>query len=109
MVICGIHKTREQKMSEQIKKYIKKGDTVYTICRQVSASGMYRHISLLIKTDENILNLSYSIAEILGMRYKDKTNSIGVSGCGMDMGFHVVYELSHHLFGDGYAIKQRWI
>ena len=96
-------------MSEQIKKYIKKGDTVYTICRKVSASGMYRHISVLIKSEEIILNLSYSIAEILGMRYKDKTNAIGIAGCGMDMGFHIVYELGHHLFGDGYAIKQRWI
>ena len=101
MVVYGIAKQRRQKMSEEMKKYIKKGDTVYTICRQVSASGMYRHISLLIKTDENILNLSYSIAEILGMRYKDKTNSIGVSGCGQDMGFHIVHELGHHLFGDG--------
>jgi hypothetical protein len=32
-----------------------------------------------------------------------------VQGCGMDMGFHVVYSLSQTLFNDGYALKQRWL
>jgi len=25
------------------------------------------------------------------------------------MGFHVVYELSYRLHGDGYALKQDWL
>jgi hypothetical protein len=35
-------------------------------------------------------------------------NAVVVSGCGMDMGFHLVYELSHALYGDQ-RVKQEWI
>ena len=49
-----------------------------------------------------------SILEDLGYKLKDN-GAIFVKGCGMDMGFHVIYSLSQTLFNDGYAIKQRWI
>jgi len=32
-----------------------------------------------------------------------------VTGCGMDMGFHLVNSLAYILFGDGYALDQRWL
>ena len=51
---------------------------------------------------------SYYVSKILGYKLKDN-GAIFVKGCGMDMGFHVVYSLSQTLFNDGYAIKQRWI
>ena len=81
-------------IKEVLKNQIKKGDTVHTITRQVSASGMYRHISVIVKSGEDLLNQSYNIARLLGYKYKDKTNSVGISGCGMDMGFALVYDLS---------------
>ena len=96
-------------LKETMKEWIKEGDTVFTICRQVSRSGMYRHISVIVKSGEDLLNQSYNIAKLLGYTYKDKTNSVGVSGGNMDMGFALVYNLSHELYGDGYAIKQRWL
>ena len=96
-------------IKEVLKNQIKKRDTVHTITRQVSASGMYRHISVIVKSGEDLLNQSYNIAKLLGYTYKDKTNSVGVSGGNMDMGFALVYNLSHELYGDGYAIKQRWL
>ena len=96
-------------IKEVLKNQIKKGDTVHTITRQVSASGMYRHNSVIVKSGEDLLNQSYNIAKLLGYTYKDKTNSVGVSGGNMDMGFALVYNLSHELYGDGYAIKQRWL
>jgi hypothetical protein len=34
---------------------------------------------------------------------------VKVHGCGMDMGFHAVYELSGALFGDGYSLKHKWL
>jgi len=27
----------------------------------------------------------------------------------MDMGFHIVYELSHLLFNDGYKLNHEWL
>ena len=74
-------------IKEVLKNQIKKGDTVHTITRQVSASGMYRHISVIVKSGEDLLNQYYNIAKLLGYTYKDKTNSVGVSGGEHGYGF----------------------
>ena len=65
-------------IKETLKSQIKKGDTVHTIVRKVSPSGMYRHISIIVQSGDNLLNQSYNIAKLLGYTYKDKTNSIGI-------------------------------
>jgi len=41
--------------------------------------------------------------------YKTKTESVGVSGCGMDMGFSVVSALASELFGDYKKLKYEWL
>jgi hypothetical protein len=96
-------------LKDRLKESIKEGDTVFTICRQVSRSGMYRHISVVVFRDGDPLHMSHDVAKLLGYPFKDKTTAVGVSGCGMDMGFHLVHSLSQELFGDGYALKQRWL
>ena len=96
-------------LKETMKEWIKEGDTVFTICRQVSRSGMYRHISAIVFRDGRPLHMSYAVSKLLGYSFKDKTTAVGVSGCGMDMGFHLVHSLSQELFGDEYALKQRWL
>jgi hypothetical protein len=89
---------------------------VYTIIRHVARSGMMREISVVIPiTDDHhntrFVHPSYTIAGLLGWSYTDKhgNNAVIVGGCGMDMGFHLVYSLSSVLYGDGYKIKQEWI
>ena len=97
-------------LKKDLKKYVKKGSTVFTtLGKDPSSSGMYRHIKLLVINKKRILNLSYSVGQLTGWTYKDKTNSIGVGGCGMDMGYHLVHNLGYHLYDDGYAIKHQWI
>ncbi len=44
--------------------------------------------------------LSYWIAKATGETYDNKRECLSVGGCGMDMGFHVVYNLSCALFRD---------
>ena len=78
-------KQERQEAIEYIKKHIRKGDTLYTPSYW-----------------------SYYVSKILGYKLKDN-GAIFVKGCGMDIGFHVIYSLSQTLFNDGYAIKQRWI
>jgi hypothetical protein len=68
---------------------------------------MSRHIKILRPDDEQVVNLSYYVAEALELRYKENTGSVFVSGCGMNMCFWVAYELGKALYGDGYSIKQR--
>jgi hypothetical protein len=89
--------------------------TVYTVLRSVSASGMTRHISLKFAQGNDIFDITYLAAEAMGDRVSERNgyNTIKVSGCGMDMGFHLVYNLSSVLFHGqeraGYKIKQRWL
>lgn len=88
----------------------KPGDTVYTCLRSVSASGMTRTFDVFKISDGEVLNVSWLI------HYANKGTGgngkpITMKGCGMDMAFALVYELSQSLFGNGngYALKQRTI
>lgn len=77
------------------------GSTVHTSLVHVSRSGMYRHIKLFCAKDGEVINVSGMVATAIGGKWCDD-GSIGVSGCGMDMGFHLVYALSSTLYPNGY-------
>jgi hypothetical protein len=116
---------------------LKPGDTIYTRLDHVSRSGMYRVISLFVMRDNEPWNISHMAAPLLE-GYDEKHEGCKASGCGMDMGWHLVYNLSRQLFKDnfdcigkgcpandhangdrlyeshkhsdgGYALKQRWL
>lgn len=115
---------------------LKPGDTVYTVLNHVSRSGARREITLWAIHDNEPLYLSGNACKVLGLS-RGKRDGCMVDGGGMDMGFHLVYELSARLFreycngapkgkrpahvphtnngpactyGDGgYALKQRWM
>lgn len=77
---------------------------VYTNVHHVSQSGMSRDISVHIVEDGSISDISYHVA-ILCDYPMGKKGGIRVGGCGMDMGFSVVYDLSSRLFPDGFGIE----
>jgi hypothetical protein len=98
--------------------YINEGDTVYTVLRSVSSSGMSRTMSLKVAKDGKILDLTYYASVVLDYPLVEVNGSraIRVGGAGMDMGFHVVYSLSSVLFRDespigdaGYLLSQAWL
>lgn len=85
--------------------WLKPGDTVYCILRHVSRSGMSREIGLVIPRGDGVmLHPNYAAATLLGYRV-GKRDGIIVRGCGMDMGFHIVYTLGRVLFPDGFGIE----
>jgi hypothetical protein len=43
------------------------------------------------------------------MKYSGDKGGWVVSGCGMDMGFHLVYSIAQFYNDDGYSVRQRWI
>lgn len=97
---------------------IKRGETIYTVLRHVSNSGMTRDISLLLIRPGNkidIQNISYAALEFFhdhGYNHYKRGKydiSIRTKRCGMDMGFEMVYNLSNLMFGDGYALRHQWI
>jgi hypothetical protein len=77
---------------------LKPGDTIYCVLRHVSRSGMQREISLFTK---EMLSLDHYAAILLDMR-RGKRAGLVVGGCGMDMDFHVVYNLAWSLFPQGF-------
>ena len=91
--------------------------TIYTILRTVSASGMSRTFSLKIIKDNDLWDVTYLAAKVLGNKCitVNGYNSIRINGAGMDMGFYVVYNLSSILFRDscddraGYELRERAI
>lgn len=90
-----------------LRSILKPGDTVYTILNNVSRSGMNRRISLCVGSGKDVTNITWYVAKAMGEPLKNRAGyvqdvGISVSGCGMDMGFDLVYNLSRILFRDGF-------
>jgi hypothetical protein len=102
--------TAEQaEIIERIREMAPKGSDVYTILRHVSGSGMSRRISVIVIKDGEPRDISWSIAKLGLFKMDANKDGLKVGGAGMDMGFHVVYSLASKIYGDGYALKQRWL
>ena len=99
-------KQETQQSINTLKELLNEGDTIYTSLTQVSSSGMSRHIKPFIIKNDQPLCLTWSVCKALGYSYKEKTHSVGVSGCGMDMGFHLVDVLGRTL---GIKLNHRWL
>lgn len=102
----------QSQTTQDIKNLLHKGNfTVYTILNHVSRSGMTRGITCFVVVNNEPVVIDWYIDK-LGL-FKLGTNGLKVSGAGMDMGFHVVYELSATLYGykdrGAYKLNQRWI
>tara|TARA_R110002050_G_scaffold187774_1_gene322151 strand:- start:548 stop:868 length:321 start_codon:yes stop_codon:yes gene_type:complete len=106
-----MNKKEIKEIKKELKKAFPKGSTAYTKLIHCSQSGMTRIIQVInIKKNEPFYN-AYKISQLLDYKHAEKNGDMGVKvgGCGMDMGFHLIYNLSSVLYKDGYAIKQRWI
>ncbi len=84
----------------QLRTLLKPGDEVQTILRHCSKSGMQRCISPIF----NGSDYSWLVARATGDRVHPKHGGIVTDGCGMDMGFSLVYNLGRVLFPDGFGI-----
>lgn len=103
---------------------LKPGQTVYTAIESVSRSGMSRVIKVYIVQGDAVRNISGYVANAL--EWPGSQDGVKVGGCGMDMGFHLVYSLGYVLWPNGtdkphgtrngvpdsnggYALKQEWM
>ena len=92
---------KKEEAIKVLREELKPGDTINTILRHVSRSGMSRSVSLL-KGDWDI---TYLAALSMGDKIDQKHGGIKIGGCGMDMGFALVYNLGYALFPDGFAVE----
>lgn len=95
-------KKERDRAREYIHRWVEPGDTLYTILRHCSRSGMSRSIQVVKMEETGLVYLGYNAALAIGMPYDRKNEGVKMGGCGMDMGFALVYELSHALFRDGF-------
>ena len=108
-------KQEQQDAIERLKSRVMPGDTIYCVLAHKSVSGMQRVIRFYKITTssetgkQETWELSGNIAEALEYGYNEKYEGVIVNGCGMDMGFHVVYSLSDKLFTDGYQLTSSWL
>ena len=115
---------------DTLRKILAPGSTVYTVLRHVSSSGMSRRISLFAVAPDHtgnmeLRNLDALYARATGDRRSKVDGAIVVGGCGMDMGFALVYNLGYALWPNGttaphgtrngepdhnggYALKHQW-
>lgn len=104
-----------------LRERVKPGDTIYTVLRHVSRSGMSRRIDLFKLDCQDGKPVKLWLSGMasragLGSMARD-CNGIRVDGCGMDMGFHVVYNLSVTLFCEpgkydhdsAYSLRHEWL
>lgn len=99
----------------ELLKLLAPGATIYTQLRHASASGMQRRISLHIVHEGRIRCIDTLAADLMGDKIH-KAGGIVANGCGMDMGFHLVYSLGSRLWPEphgqrngGYALKHEWL
>ncbi len=120
---------------EELRKVLKPGMEVLCIMRHVSRSGMFRVIDLKVIVNGELRGIGWTAARAMGAKYDTKRDGIPVGGCGMDMGFHLVYNLGRSLWelgfdcvgehcpsndhtnrennaqhrNGGYALRSRWV
>lgn len=92
-----------------LRQYLEPEQCVYTKLNHVSRTGMKRVIDLYVVKGGEIVRITWNVAAAINGSYDRKREGLIMNGCGMDMGFAAVYDLSHTLFGNGYAINHRWL
>ena len=96
----------------QLLEELPKGTTLYTTLRRVSRSRMTRVIDVTIIRDNDPRNLIVQEFQYCARDCEQESKWGGnykVTGCGMDMGFWLVYELGYLVHQDGYYFNQRWL
>lgn len=95
---------REAEAILHLRSILKPSDTVYTVLRHVSRSGMSRGIDCYVMSKDGgepawiTAYVGHAIGTPQSMEDWRKSRGLKVGGCGMDMGFHVVNSLSMVIF-----------
>jgi hypothetical protein len=91
----------------QLRETFPVGSEVSLILRHVSSSGMTRAISVIGTENGRPVDVSWQVARALDWRLHPTKDGVKVGGCGMDMGFHLVYSLARVIYRDGFPCTGR--
>lgn len=101
--------TEQAKALEFLRRFLRKGTTVYTVLRHVNASGTRRFIDLYVMKQNEPIRLTWSASVLLEWTYSRRCEALRVNGCGTDVGFEAVHTLGEIVLGNGNALSQRWL
>lgn len=107
MKLTKAQQTAIQEAVRDLRVLLSPGDTIDCVLRHVSRSGMSRSISLYHRGKDGPRDITYMVGLACGLKM-DQRAGLRVDGCGMDMGFHVVYGLGRTLFPDGFGVKGKY-
>lgn len=93
--------TERDEAITRLRNLVKEGDTIYTVLKHVSSTGMSRAIDVYKIEKNEPIWLSRLVSTACGFRFSDRYEAVSVGGCGMDMGFHLAYTLGRVLFPNG--------
>lgn len=97
---------REESL-ERLRAMLKPGSTVSTIVTHVARSGMSRSIKCYTVHKGELRDITYAVSRVVDHPIDQNHGGIKVGGCGMDMGFALVYGLSRSLFPNGFRCAGR--
>ena len=80
-----------------LKQYCPKGATIHSVIRNVSRSGMSRRIDFYVIDGTRLQYLTGWMSVLFDRTRSD--HGMRVDGCGMDMCWHTVEQLSSALYG----------
>lgn len=112
-----IKQSEAQEAAESLKIMLQKAEyKVFTNLIHVSQSGMTRRISCFIATAPGeLVNIDWYM-EKLNVAKRSKKGGLTVTGCGTDMGFAIVYDLSKILYcpdkynhDSAYKLTHKWL
>lgn len=95
--------TQRTEAIAHLKTILKPGKKVFTILRHRSASGMSRSISLVTVHKGELRDITFWAGRAMGYTVDQNNEGLKVQGCGMDMGFELVYNLGRTLFPRGFV------
>jgi hypothetical protein len=97
-------KHERQASMEFVRGILKPGDTRHTILRHGAQSGMTRYSTPVVLRNGEPHSLPYHVARALGEKMVSQRgyDAVKVQGCGMDMGFSLVYDLGRVVDPDGF-------
>jgi hypothetical protein len=111
---------KELSAQRLLSDYLKETNTVYTVLRGASSSGLTQYVSLMVPGLDHdgkpdLYNITWHASNVLGDKLHDRDGHrvLKLQGGGMDLGFNVVYNLSSVLYAGqdraGYVLKHRWL
>lgn len=98
--------TLKEQAQSNLKKWLRPGSTIYHTVKSVSKSGMSRKISFYIVVDGKIKDINWYLSNLLDYKRDPSNGALKIGGCGMDMGFHIVYSAGRALYPNGFKLAK---